>query len=275
MAAFIFIAIAVILVIVIVWQLLVRARVGRYGFGNLLIFGGKGSGKDFLMAFMAWKNRRKKKQLSNIPNAYGYGETVEIKELTVEPNTYQNFLKGDLKIVPKKDRFERSTYYLSDAGIYLPNYADAELKKQYPSLPIYYALSRQLYNQNIILNSQEFDRPWRPLRKQADSWIHMLSCRKLLGFLPIFVLRGIYYDREQSAESGVLPLKGNLLTQGRTGRAQVKIYQAQHGSVEKFTLLLTLKHIKYDTRYFHERVFGYKAKDIKKHKREVRKNEKK
>lgn len=42
-------------------------------------------------------------------------------------------------------------------------------------MPIFYALSRHLYNNNIHVNVQNLGRLWLKLREQADSFIRVLG----------------------------------------------------------------------------------------------------
>lgn len=209
---------------------------------SVLVFGRKGKGKDILFQKVIYM-RKKEPYLSNID--YGYnGVITPIRELNIDPNIYENFINDNIVKVDKKD-FESKDYYLSDGGIHLPSQEDHFLHKKYKSLPLYYALSRHLYAQNIHVNTQCMSRLWKALREQADYYI---KCRRVIS-LP-FIMVGFIttYEKYQSAENELLPMRGRIFN--KFSKAELDQYEATNGRIENRFYILFKKHIKYDTRYF-------------------------
>ena len=68
---------------------------------NCIVFGKKGTGKDLL--FNAVINGRKKPCYANIPYNEKFCEVKQIKDFSVSPNTYENFLNDDIKVIDKKN----------------------------------------------------------------------------------------------------------------------------------------------------------------------------
>lgn len=211
---------------------------------SVLVFGKKGKGKDILFQKVIYM-RKKEPYLSNID--YGYnGSVTPIKDLTLDPNTYEHFINEDITKIKRKD-FEAKDYYLSDGGIHLPSQEDHYLHKKYKSLPLYYALSRQLYLQNIHVNTQCLSRLWKALREQADSYIKCRYIIKLPGVIIGFITT---YEKYKSAEDELLPMRGRIFN--KFSKAQVDQFEATNGKVENRFYIIMKKHIKYDTRYFRD-----------------------
>lgn len=167
MAIIILIVLGFLLVILTIWILLgihhKRVIVKEFDSCNVLIAGKQGTGKDLLT--QAVINARKKPYYANM----GYGGKYthkEINDFSVSPNTYQDFIDGKITKIHKVGK-DSVDVYISDAGIHLPSQYDSILYKKYPSFPIYYALSRQLYNQHIHMNAQQYTRIWKAIREQS------------------------------------------------------------------------------------------------------------
>lgn len=218
---------------------------------STIVFGAKGKGKDLLFQYVI-KNR-KKPYLSNSYYGYGYN-FVTIGDICIKPNTFENFIHNDISTIQKNNTMEGKDIYISDCGVYLPSQYDFLINKYYPSLSLDYALHRHLYNANIHCNTQNLERIYKGLREQADYYIKCNKCKKFLFF---FVLDITTYEKYDSALSGLIPLKNSIFN--KFDKAFVKQYQALHGDIKNCKLFITKKSIKYDTRYFHEKVFGIKA----------------
>lgn len=263
--------IAIVLLVVSVRCLLSRSFLRSVKEDSLIICGRKGKGKSKLMSEMT-RMDRKTGYLSNIDFKHKNGEPITINQISVFPNTYKNFLNNKIEKINKVERFEGKPIYIDDAGVYLPNYADSELKKIYPSLPIAYALWRHLYNAPIHLNCQCYDRPWKLLREQADGFI---LCRKVwkLPFGLHFV-SATYYEKASSCEQELKPL--NPLLFNKFSKAEVQQYQATNGKIKNIFIFAPTWRNKYDSRAFHEKVFGYPfRKKVRKKKQESHTIEKK
>jgi len=197
---------------------------------NVVVYGKKGSGKDLTFSHVI--NLRKERHYSNMP--YNKLTTVMgLDSLSVGDNTYEDFIDGTLcKFKPVFD--DGLDFYVSDAGVYLPSQYDKELSIRYPSMPLYYALSRQLHKQNIHCNVQAIGRLWKKLREQSDSHIWI---RKTVDKGDYFVVHAISYDRYESAERRLLPVKD-------------KQYGATYGDIVERRFRILKSSIDYDTYYF-------------------------
>lgn len=220
---------------------------------NCIVFGKKGTGKDLL--FNKVINLRKRKCYANIPYNEKYAEIKQIKDFTVAPNTYQDFLNDKVQVV-KKLLNENQDFYISDGGIALPSQYQGDLCKLYPSLPIYYALSRHLTNSNIHINTQNLGRVWDKLREQADGYFKTKYSLKL-G--PLIFTKFIYYDEYESAKANILPYKTRMVFIKAESRANREEYEALHGEVRSYLICQLVKNVKYDSRYFHSVLYGESA----------------
>ena len=220
---------------------------------NVIVFGKKGSGKDLLFSWVI--KARKSKHYSNIL----YDKNTEIKSLSdfsVSPNTYQNLIDGDYKVIEKKLE-EKTDFYISDGGIIIPSQYNGILDKQFPSFPVFYALSRHLYNSNIHINTQNLNRVWNKLREQADAYFKCVSTA-VIGRTAL--TKVIYYEKYESANNGLLPFKCGFFA-SKEKRALQQDFTAKNGTVKTLYLIQRLpKRGKgYDTRIYHKFLFGYDA----------------
>lgn len=214
---------------------------------NVVVDGKKGKGKDLLFQYVI--NKRRKCYYSNIDYG-GSCEHIEVKDISVSPNTYQNFIVGKVEQVPRR-MVEKKDIYISDGGIYLPSYMDSLLYKQFPSFPIYYALSRHLADHNIHVNVQNVGRLWKALREQADFFVHVKENIKL----PFFILVKCYtYDNVQSAIECVAPVKSRWFN--KFSKAEVDIYNANKGEIKGGWLIIPKWTIKYNTRALEPILYG-------------------
>lgn len=250
----IFILLLVPLIIVVFKCVTSRAFLRKIKEDSNVICGRKGKGKSKLMSEMT-RMDSKTGYLGNIDFKHKGGEIIDINEISVFPNTYKNFLNGEIVQINKRDDFEGKPIYIDDAGVYLPNYADSELKKVYPSLPIAYALWRHLYNAPIQINCQCFDRPWKLIREQADGFI---LCRKTWKFPFGFqFVSCTYYSKASSCEQELKPL--NPLLFNKFSKAGVQEYKATNGEIRNMLIFAPTWRNKYDSRVFHKKIFGYEA----------------
>lgn len=191
---------------------------------NVMVWGKKGSGKDVIFAHVI--ALRGETHYSNIPYD-GNTEVIELHELSAGDNTFIDCINGTIR--PFEPRFEEcADIYVSDAGIYFPNTMDRLLNELYPSTPVLMALSRHLYNNNIHTNCQAFDRPWKKIREQADSYIQVLRTRDRGDCLLVDILG---YDKYGNAENEVDP-------------------------AAKYTVRVPKYELQYDSRYFRNVFFN-------------------
>lgn len=227
---------------------------------NCIVCGHKGNGKDLL--FMYVINKRHEKHYSNIK--YNSQTTVmEPKEFNIDPNTYKNFLDGEVEQIPKTLK-EGRDYYLSDGGIFMPSTYQDQLVKKYPSLPLAYAIQRHLYNSNFHCNVQNIQRLWDKIREQADYYFTCVSVIKLGK--RTFIQKIRYYEQYEAAKANVLPFQVNKflgIFPDKDQLAREHEFRAQNGNVRYVWIFNRLPKEHYDTRYFHSVLFGEPAPEKK------------
>lgn len=226
--------------------------VKQFESGNCIVFGKKGKGKDLL--YNAVMEQRKVNFYSNILYNRKYCIVKGIKEFSVEPNTYENLIENNITCV-NKTLMENTDYYISDGGIYLASQYSSQLCKKYPSLPVFYALSRQLYQMNIHINTQYLGRVWDKLREQADSYFKLCGSKKIGNYI---VSEYIYYDTYKSAMSELQPFEIGFFASSEE-RARLKEFEAKNGIIKRYQIIQKIKNIHYDTREFHKKIFGVRA----------------
>lgn len=239
--------------------------------GNGIIYGGRGKGKGLLLNYRIYKD--KTKPFCNV--AYGNSELLtEPAEYlnSIEPLKVEDFINGTIKHIPKIEKYEKRNIYLDDVNVYMPNWVDSMLKKKYDSMPPMLAINRHLYDAFMIITTQDRERPYKLLKElQSDFSIKAI---KTLGFghlwncLPIlnhFVYtKYIYHELPKAVD--MLPFQAmgvtnELLKTGylTSGQATKEVYEATNGIIKYGFVLQRKKIINYDTRYFHQVVFGKKA----------------
>lgn len=224
--------------------------------------------------------------LSNVNYGYG-GLVIDIKELEIInkksglPVKYSDIVDGSYKDMEfeKIHKYEGLDFFLSDVQTGLPNTEHNQLDKLYPWLPVFFALSGQLYNMLIIINSQEFERPWIKLRGQQDKYYRAI---KTIPFNKSFVQKYIWneipilknyifikvraYTELQSAQQNILPFNAmGLVNEGSkhlvltAGQATKEQFEATYGEIKERTICINKKHIRYDSRIFHKYFYGITA----------------
>ena len=209
---------------------------------NVITFGKKGSGKDLVTDKVI--RHRKEFYYANIPYSHEDYEVVKLKQVSCEPNNYENIVND--KIVKQPHQFkEGKDIYISDIGIYLPSYMDNKLYNKFPSMPILYALSRQLYNNNIHCNTQNLERGWKALREQADFYVR---CKRTYKLPFLLITSVVTYDKYDSAKKALEPIRSRMLN--KYSKAEVDIYKAENGEIRKGLIFSLKRKVKYDSRYF-------------------------
>ena len=77
----------------------------------------------------------------------------------------------------------------------------------------------------------------------------------------MFITKVITYDRYESAQKRLLPVKSRLLN--KYSKAEVDIYNAQNGDIRQGLVFRLKKNITYDTRYFEKKLLKGKRKYFK------------
>lgn len=300
-------AIVALILIFVIWQLYTKwSFYGKVRKSSVHFFGHKGTGKDMtIQGYIV--NRFKKKYLRIIKRKklkddkqiksyfhkhplylstidYGYGcRIVSVDEFTLfnkktnKVLTYQDFIDNVPIRCKKLPLYEGLDLILPEAQLYLPNTEFNILDKKYPWLPVFIALSRHLYNMNILINSQEYVRPWVKIRGQQDFYVRALCTigsgrfmRIISPYLPIMrnylIVKVRTFEEQKSAENNMLPFEAkgalNEITKGAyitSGQATKEVYEASNGVIRNVYLFVKKKDIVYDSRYFHKVIFGSKA----------------
>lgn len=222
--------------------------------GNIIAEGSKGSGKDLLFSFVALNSGP---HYANIR----YNDMTVVKDVSffnLDPNDYTSFINGKITLTPKLFK-ERYDLFISDGGVILPAHADSELKSVYPSFPILYALGRQLANMNIHVNSQSYERIFKPLREQADGYFrcHNTEIRRRMG-LVYATTQITYYENERGISARLVPYDVGLFAPEELKDKAADQYH-KYGTVRALTLVQVLEPYGYDSRAYHRKVYGVDA----------------
>lgn len=216
--------------------------------GSVCVTGLKGTGKDLLTSNVVV--RRKLPYASNID----YGEAfipLRFEDIDCGGNTYKEFISGNVNYYefpypPDTD------IYISDGGVYLPSQYCNELNKQYPSLPTFMALSRQVgYGKcKVHFNTQNLNRMWDKVREMSETYIRCNKCFYIFGF--VFQLVTVY-DKYQSCVDRVQPCRVRVPLFNIQARLNARIYRDNffntHGEVKRYLLFYRNKS-SYDTLHF-------------------------
>lgn len=219
---------------------------------NVIVAGKKGRGKGLVFQYVI--NHRKDYYYSNIDYG-GKRKIIKLKDVSCEPNNYLNLILDHVDKTTHKFK-DGKDIYIDDIGNFLPSYMDATLYKQFPSMPLFYSLSRHLYDCNVHCNTQNIERGWKALREQADFYVVVKGTIKLFGFF--FITKMITYERYESAKQNLLPLKKRILN--KVSKANFDLYTAQNGVIRVGYLWQTKKSLHYDTRAFEKILLKGKRK---------------
>lgn len=244
----------------------------KYATQNVIIHGGRGKGKGLLFQYVYLKERE---ILSNVP----FGKKTTLVQPSkyfnsIAPNTSLKMIKGEHAIVQKNEAWEGVPYFLDDTAVYFPNYNDNQLKVIYPSMSLFLPIQRHLYNSYTIINAQDINRTYKILRElQTDGYIKALGTYGtgyIWNRLPVLrkylFVKWRYHENLESAINNRLPFeKLGMINRGTeriytsTASALKEQYEGQNGHIQDGYIWIKKKHIEYDTRYFHELIFGVKA----------------
>lgn len=244
-----------------------------YGYmGNVILFGGKGSGKSLTQQYLIYNE--KTKPLGNID--FGYNDIVSPKEYyeSIAPNNSRSMINNTLTQVEKNESWEGRNYHFDDTNMFAPNTEDSYLKTYYKAMSLFILGQRHFYNSYTVMNAQSLERMYKNLRElQLDGYIKALKNNGFGWFwrkLPILKkyvrIKVRYYSQYESALHGKLPFeKLGILNRGvglayTTTPESIKMqYEAENGIIRDFALWLKKDKIKYDTREYHKWLFGKPA----------------
>lgn len=217
---------------------------------NCIFYGFQGDGKDLSMAYCIHERDKKEKyHYSNIK----YNDNTKIIALAdchAGENTYENLIHNKYK--PFEPNFvEGKDIWLSDLGTLLPCQYNHILNKTYPSMPVRFALSRQLYDSRIHFNSQDLTRCWDKLREQQSAYVH---CLGVVKFFPIFLIFKVrIYEDFLDAQNNLKPLKISIFS-NKFEKALKRVENSARGDIKTLLIAFKRKDIKYNTRYFKDKL---------------------
>lgn len=238
------IIVAAIGILLIINKLNSKRLIKTFKKGNVIVSGLRGMGKDLVFCYVI--NKRKENYISNVcysdpKKKYKWFEfSKRVWELN--GNSYKNFMNEEIKpyVYPYPDGID---YYISDCGIYFPAHMHKVLDKEESGAPIFQALSRQIGDCNIHLNSQRRNRVWDKMREQSDLNIVMRGA-KVIGKL-IFI-KWTEYDKDESADNQV---KKPYFGIGKKAREAKRQFEVVNGRI-KNSWLIGLLPYNYDSRRF-------------------------
>lgn len=266
----IYILLTIIFVLVFGFLVIARRNLSKvqklFKKGNVSVSGLRGRGKDMLIANVIARDNRP--YISNVDynSKKNTWIPLDMSKLDIK-NSYKNFIAGNIN----EYRYpypEGVDIYISDVGIYFPSQYNGELNREFKHFPAFMALSRQIADCNVHINSQALNRPWDKLREQSDIYILCNSCfyfgkNKLISRIPFvsrFVLQRVtVYNQYNAANDGVEPyehIKTPVSISGKVraeykarDRAALREFRENHGSIRRYWLFY--RNISsYDTRYF-------------------------
>jgi hypothetical protein len=100
------------------------------------------------------------------------------------------------------------------------------------------------------VNVQSLGRLWKPIRELADGYI---QAERTIWIGPIYIQFFTYYDRYESAERTLLPMKRRIIN--GMSDAITDQYIATNGLIKPMYLIGTKKRIHYNTRHFRDVFF--------------------
>lgn len=221
-----------------------------FDYGSVCVCGQRGRGKDLLMSNVAVRSRH---YVSNIDYGNGY-IPLDISKLEVN-NTYKELVSGKTNtyIYPYPEKVD---IYISDIGVYFPSQYCDKLNREYPTIPVFLALSRQLGNDvSVHWNCQYLGRCWDKFREQSDTYIYCLGVVKPFLRIGLAVQRLRVYELYESAVKRVPPFsvpKPKLSAKKEIKQAyeiEKARYDQQYGKVRDYLVIYRHKS-NYDDRHF-------------------------
>lgn len=223
---------------------------------SVLVFGNKGKGKDLLFQMVI--KRRKKPYYGNLRYGGAKWYPLEVKDLSCGSNSFKSMIEGDIsKFNPKFE--EKRDVYISDCGVYFPAQYFQLLDKQYPSTPLYMALSRHLYVQNVHCNCQSVTRIWDKMREQFGYYIKCVQANVFFG--KIVRQTVCVYDRYNDAVDDVRPFKPVRKKRSEEVTAQKAQSEQRYGLIKEYTIWYILPKDKYNTRHFKDLLLSDRCSD--------------
>lgn len=213
---------------------------------SVILCGKRGYGKDTIFSFLSYR----KKHNSNIPLQKNTN-LITVKDLGIPNLTRESLLNYTFKPLNRSNfkHFDNITF-ISDAGIFFPNWDDMNLKKNYSNIPLTWSIWRHLYDNGCHFNIQKFGRLWKLLREQAEDVIEIQDFNRGLIYSKI---KMIHYSDIKDCELSLKPLKKNFHIFKRSDI--VDIENSKRGDIKEFTVLIPNYKINHNSRYFKKIIF--------------------
>lgn len=205
---------------------------------NVVVFGKKGAGKDVLFALVIYLMDGL--HYANMPYNDKTLLLKSLKQLDVGGNDFNNLVQGNIK--KYDDPFIKGLpIFISDGAVYFGSQFDGEINKAYSGVATFMALSRQLGEHQIHVNTQALTRLYKKIREQSDAFIRCLRTQDCGRFL---MVDAISYDRIQSADGGILPPPDG------TSSRELLEFEGRNGEVKMHTFYIEKSWLHFDTHYF-------------------------
>lgn len=222
--------------------------------GNVCVCGLRGRGKDLLIGNVI--ARRKIPYCSNLDYT---GDDLFIpfvyKDIDLAGNTYRDLVDGNVRYYECPLSYGVDIY-LSDCGIYFPSQYCSDLNRQYPSMPMFQALCRQINRSNFHVNSQNLNRVWDKIREQSDTYVTAEKCI-YIPWINVVIQLITIYDKASSCQDRVRPCRVKVPLMNKEAQTNADIYRDKffntYGNVKR-KLLIYHNKSKHDTYYF-EKLF--------------------
>lgn len=205
---------------------------------NVLVFGKKGAGKDVLFGLVTHLTNGL--HYSNIPYNSKTLLLKSLKQLDVGGNGFSDIVNGTIK--KYDDPFIPGLpIFISDGAVYFGSQYDSKINTEFSGVATFMALSRQLGEHQIHVNTQALGRLYLKIREQADVFIRCLHTRDCGTFM---IVDAISYDRYETATKGMLPCPESC-----TPREQME-FEGANGEVQMHSFYVDKAWLQFDTHYF-------------------------
>lgn len=215
---------------------------------GVVLCGNRGKGKDVTFAYLV----HNKKHNSNI---YYNDKTniIKLSDLGIPNLSRNSLIDNNFNKVPYS-QFEcfNNITFISDVGLYFPNYDDVYLNKTCSNIATTYTIWRHLYDSPCNFNLQKNGRLWKKLREQIECVVEIQK----INILPFYIkIKYRYFERPQDCENGLKPLshKKGIFRQNDFA----KVENSKRGDIYDFTCIIPKRYLKYDSHIFRKLVFDF------------------
>lgn len=213
---------------------------------SLVLCGSRGKGKDVTFSYLCYNTEHN----SNIKMQYNTN-IITVDMLGIENLNRSSLINSNFKpILRSKYEFFDNPTYISDSGLFFPNYDDSYLNSQYSNIALTWSIWRHLYDAPCHFNIQKCGRLWKKLREQIENVVEIQN----IHILPFhFKITYRFYERLNDCELGLKPLKfkNGLFRKNEN----IKIENSKRGDIFEFTCLIPKRCVNHDTKIFRKMIF--------------------